>query len=195
MKNSVFYASSIILMSVMFVITVVSVATVRKVAKNSNGKVGNDSIAVSSEKIIYSTNKLLLSRMPEMVCMDIDGNSLLLSREIHEPTFILVLSEDFCSICVEDIIDSFRECIGNRLPLKVIFKDITLRELNFRNEVFSDAECFSLQNDLLELELSSQSLFLLSENLLIKNVILPFSGMSKDAYDVFFHNSKNVLDD
>ena len=194
MKNSVFYVSSIILMSVMFVITVVSVATVRKVAKNSNGKVGNDSIAVSSEKIIYSTNKLLLSKMPEMVCMDIDGNSLLLSREIHEPTFILVLSEDFCSICVEDIVDSYREYIGNRLPLKVVFKDIPLRELNFRSEVFSDAECFSLQSDLLEIESSSQSLFLVSENLLIRNVILPFSGMSKDAYDVFFQNSNNTLD-
>lgn len=181
-------------MSVMFVITVVSVATVRKVAKNSNGKVGNDSIAVSSEKIIYSTNKLLLSKMPEMVCMDIDGNSLLLSREIHEPTFILVLSEDFCSICVEDIVDSYREYIGNRLPLKVVFKDIPLRELNFRSEVFSDAECFSLQSDLLEIESSSQSLFLVSENLLIRNVILPFSGMSKDAYDVFFQNSNNTLD-
>ena len=60
--------------------------------------------------------------------------------------------------------------------------------------MFSDAECFSLQSDLLEIESSSQSLFLVSENLLIRNVILPFSGMSKDAYDVFFQNSNNTLD-
>lgn len=194
MKSSVFYTLSIILMSIMFVITVASVTTVRKIAKNSNDNVDNDNITVSSEKIIYSTNKLLLSRMPEMACMDVNGNNVLLSKVIHEPAFILVLSEDFCSICVEDIVDSYREYIGNRLPLKVVFKDIPLRELNFRSEVFSDAECFSLQSDLLEIESSSQSLFLVSENLLIRNVILPFSGMSKDAYDVFFQNSNNTLD-
>lgn len=195
MKNTALHTVTIILMAIMFVITIIAVASVSKITKEKTIGISTDIHPeyIENNTIAYLTNELILSSVPEFACKDINDKDLLLTNIIHEPTFILALTEDFCSICVDSIINAYNEYRREDIPLIIIFNQIALRELHFRNEVFSKIECYSSLSDISKIGFSGQAILFVTDDLVIRNALLPFSGMHNKAYYSFFQNCINSI--
>lgn len=150
---------------------------------------------VATTEVLYNTNYLILNNLNEIVCLDVEGNKTLLSNYITNPTIIMLLSENSCSICVENAMAAFDNVFGTGIKpeILVLYKNLSLRELNFRNEIFSEAKCFSVLGEPLEFGVNEQILLFVDGNMLIRNALLPFTGMSEDMYNTFFQNIKNYI--
>lgn len=182
MKNNSILNSLVVLMfCVMLTMTIVSTFKFHKL------KVCNQNISD-----VYKPNKLnrvLMTKLSDFVSIDSDGIEFMFNQRIFNPSLVLVLSEEFCPQCVETIVDKYLNCSGAKPSLYVVFNNISLRELSFRQSVFKDIPCFSSLTSI-EQSLSSHSLFYVDENRYILNAIFldDVSHVGEDDFEYFFNN-------
>lgn len=190
-KDKVLYTILSLLLIIIIIFCLIKIKNYKKLLSEIQIYYEN----VATTEVLYNTNYLILNNLNEIVCLDVEGNKTLLSNYITNPTIIMLLSENSCSICVENAMAAFDNVFGTGIKpeILVLYKNLSLRELNFRNEIFSEAKCFSVLEEPLEFGVNEQILLFVDGNMLIRNALLPFTGMSEDMYNTFFQNIKNYI--
>lgn len=189
MKHRKIDITVLLLMLVITVGTVISVIMLKAKGLKSTQTGCEEAISLNGVVItsLYTMNVFQMSYLQDFVVDNDDGERLLFRKVVKQPSYVLFLSEDFCPICIETLMEEY-SLSASDVPLFVIFNNIPQRELKFRNNVFDNATCFSMPADNLFYEnlRISQLLLYLSEDMYIEGVLAPFNGIKKDAYETFF---------
>ena len=134
-----------------------------------------------------------MKEIQNFILRDVNGNTVLFDKAVPDSSVVLFLSEDFCPICVDSLMSSYSRVLSDILPVYIVFNNISVKELNFRSEIFDGALCFSTINadGTAEEFFQCSQLLLYIENMRVNQVLIPYSGLSTDAYYVFFEKLSN----
>lgn len=178
----------ILLTAILSAVTLTSVALLYLKGRQYNKNVAVPYKNSQVTDILYAMNYFQLYEIPEFVITDKNGDKHIASKIIHEFSFVLFLSNDFCPSCIEQLMNAY-DNIRNRIPIFIVFENISIRELNFRSEVFENAMCYSTETWPFAKEHLNQILLYVGDNSCILGNLIPFDGMNSSLYEIFFNKA------
>lgn len=160
----------------------------------SSVKKGEESLCLlpnEYEKEVGYMYSFLNTNISDFLCRNVDNELKKFSSNLNgKPISILFLSENFCPDCVNKIMTTYNNIPEEKPRLFIVFNDITIRELSFRQEIFKDVICLSSQGTT-EYMLAPQTLMYVDKNNLILNMMFLSNTQDVDLSDLFFKHTQN----